>query len=255
MPGYRHEWYRTEGEEAVRVDGEVVERATFEPTEPTPLNLFHAAVAYVGDYSFFGFTSPADGHRYRFEIEPGIGTLSYVSVLADVRRYVFVRPVTVAFRAFHYGRYLGDAESERLSELFLGFPDWVRGYGYRSLEPGRCGDEDCDRFERLFGSRVAVTNAELRIPLLGTRDYGILDFRYLPTSVVAFFDAGVAWRKGVRPDWVIGDSAQGRIPVMSAGGAIRLNLLGVVVLQGYVAHAFQRIGDKWQFGLILAPGW
>ncbi len=69
----------------------------------------------MGDTSTFGFISPVRGHRYRFEAEATGGDLQFQTALADYRQYFFFRPVTVAFRGMHYGRYGSDAEDPRLS--------------------------------------------------------------------------------------------------------------------------------------------
>ena len=83
----------------------------------------------MGDYSTFGFTSPIAGVRYRFEAAPVFGGLTFGSPLADYRRYLFVRPVTVAVRGLRYGRYGVDAErSDWLQSLFLGYGSRVRRY-------------------------------------------------------------------------------------------------------------------------------
>jgi hypothetical protein len=44
-----------------------------------------------------------------------------------------------------------------------------------------------------------MANFELRIPLLGVSEYGLINFPYLPLEVAPFFDAGVAWRSGDTP--------------------------------------------------------
>src|ERR1051325_9038501 len=101
------------------------------------------------------------GQRYRFEVAPTIGDLQFNSVTADFRRYFLVRPVTLAFRALHFGRYGRDDAIP--SAVFLGYPSLLRGYGYnsvyndclRELQNATTG-KDCDIFQDLFGSRMAV---------------------------------------------------------------------------------------------------
>ena len=114
-----------------------------------------------------------------------------------------MNPFTLAFRFFHYGRYLRDSESDRLSPLFLGYETWVRGYSYYSYNLRNCSSSDnyadCPDFSRLIGSRVGVFNAELRLPLLGNEQFGLINFPYLPMELVAFLDGGVAWSRGEIP--------------------------------------------------------
>ncbi|MDO5575765.1 MAG: hypothetical protein Q4F84_01690, partial [Fibrobacter sp.] len=103
------------------LDGRIVdkEHGVALETEPLPLDLFSNSVAYVGDYAFFGFTSPIKGIRFRYELDPTVGSLQFLSALADFRAYYLWKQFTFAFRAMHYGRYLKDAESDYLSLIFL----------------------------------------------------------------------------------------------------------------------------------------
>lgn len=102
-------------------NGVIFDSETIDGDAPSAINQAVTSVAYVGDYSFFGFTSPVRGSRYRVEAEPTIGTLSYVTALADYRHYWFWNPLTVAARVMHYGRYGADSESNRLTQLYLGY--------------------------------------------------------------------------------------------------------------------------------------
>ncbi|HLT47013.1 MAG TPA: hypothetical protein VK002_07280, partial [Rubricoccaceae bacterium] len=164
----------------------------------TTLHLFEGGTAFVGDHSFFGFASPVRGSRYRFGVDGILGTINLATVTADYRTYVFLRPpgfptrlpVTLALRGLHYGRYGPDAESGRLNPLYLGFGTLVRGYSSGSFE----NDEAYGDFlDRLYGSRLGVASAELRLPLFGVAEYGLINFPYLPTELVLFADAGAAW--------------------------------------------------------------
>jgi hypothetical protein len=59
----------------------------------------------------------------------------------------------------------------------------TRGHAL-SFDVGECqaaaGQDDCPQFSRLVGSRIAVANAELRIPLFGTRELGLFEAPFLP---------------------------------------------------------------------------
>ncbi|MBD3403394.1 BamA/TamA family outer membrane protein [candidate division GN15 bacterium] len=223
------------------------------------LNLAQAALAYVGDYSYFGFTSPISGRRFRLEAEPTFGSLDFLTVLADYRHYFFANPVTIAFRGLHYGRYLGDSESDRLSQLYLGGETLVRGYSVGSIEVSECTEADrpgaCPEYDRLVGSRLGVFNAELRFPLFGTDQYGLVNFSYLPTELLAFFDTGVAWTKTDSPELKWAEKSEDRVPVFSAGVATRVNLFGYIVGQVYLAFPFQRPAQTTSWGFLISPGW
>ncbi|MES1244318.1 MAG: BamA/TamA family outer membrane protein [Acidobacteriota bacterium] len=243
------------------VGNEIVEDSDRRLPAPESLSLYQGSLAYVGDNSYFGFTSPVRGHRYRFEIEPTFGDLNFESILADYRRYFFKRPVTLAFRGMHYGRYGTDAESTRLTQLYVGQPTLVRGYEIGDISLSECstvpGDPGaCPEFDRLVGSRLAVANLEFRVPLLGIRGFGIFNAPYFPTEISAFVDAGTAWTSDLSPDLrFTRQRTIDRVPVVSAGISARILLGGFAVLQFYYAKPFQRPEESWVTGFVIAPGW
>lgn len=251
--------YDYRSEEISVVDNRIVERHNIVQEEPASLNMFQTSVAYVGDFSFFGFTGPVTGRRFRLEYQQTAGSLLFGTILADYRQYFLFNPVTLAFRFLHYGRYLRDSQDERLSELFVGNETWIRGYSYYSYNLAECseeGDEEnCPEFNRLLGSRIGVINIELRLPILGTHQFGIFNFPYLPTDLVAFLDGGVAWTKNSHPLPELNSKTKERVPVFSVGGATRFNLFGLLVLQIYAAYPFQRNDLGWSWGFYLAPAW
>jgi Tol biopolymer transport system component len=257
--GYSHIGYDIESERSVLIGNQVVAQETQGLPSPPGLNLFQSSLAYVGDFSFFGFTSPVYGSRFRFEAEGTVGSFKFVSLLGDYRRYFFMNPVTFAVRGLHYGRYLGDSENRGLTPLFAGYETFIRGYSVNSFDVGDCTDTGdpsrCPEFDRLVGTRLAIINAELRLPLFGTEQFGLINFPYLPTELVAFFDAGTAWTRSESPVLKWATDSPERIPVFSAGGAARVNILGYIVLEFYYAYPFQRPGKGMQFGLNFQPGW
>ncbi|MBD3321923.1 MAG: BamA/TamA family outer membrane protein, partial [Chitinivibrionales bacterium] len=257
--GYTYIWARADGITHLVKGDEIIDSFDESPPVSEALNLVRSSAAFVGDFSVFGYTSPIKGHRYRIEIEPTAGSLNYLSFLVDYRHYFHRRPLTVALRAFHFGRYFSDGESNRLSPLHLGYPSLVRGYEPWSFDIDDCessgGRVGCAELDRLFGSRIAVGNLELRIPLLGIEGYSLINFKYLPLDLAAFADGGVAWTSTEYPEPEYTAPSRERIPVASAGVSTRLNLLGALILQFYYAYPFQRTDDQWRFGWWLAPGW
>jgi Tol biopolymer transport system component len=257
--GYTRIGYDVEAERSIVVGNQVVGRDTRGLPSPPSLNLFQSSLAYVGDFSFFGFTSPVYGSRFRFEAEGTVGTFQFTSLLGDYRRYFFMNPVTFAVRGLHYGRYFGDSENRELTPLFIGYESFIRGYSVNSFSSDDCtrtGDfSRCPEFDRLIGTRLALFNAELRIPLFGTEQFGLINFPYLPTELVAFFDGGSAWTRDEAPVLKWDTHSSERIPVFSAGGAARVNILGYIVLEFYYAYPFQRPDKGMQFGINLQPGW
>lgn len=232
----------------------------FEETTTTipdaPLNLAQGGVAFVGDYSSSGYTGPLDGNRFRAQVDGSVGSLTLVNSRVDFRQYLFLRPVAFAFQALHRGQYLQSGTDGLVGPLDLGSSFYVRGYYPGSYTSAECDPEaeSCPEYERIFGSQVAAARAEIRLPVLGTEQLGLLPFRYLPTTLFAFADAGVAWYPSDPPEWTWARSSDARIPVASVGGGARFNLLGAFVLQVYYAYPFQRPGRGGYVNIVLAPG-
>jgi Tol biopolymer transport system component len=232
--------------------------------EPDPLNMFQASVALVGDNSFAAFTSPVRGGRYRFEVEATRGTVDFQTITADYRRYFSPNlNLTFAVRGLHFGRYgYGDElnTNQFLQPLFLGYETLIRGYSWESLENQECGagaeDGSCPVFDRLFGHRIAVANMEVRIPFLGTEQFGLINLPYIPMELVAFTDVGLAWdpQNPVDSYDFIRSSSQ-RVPLWSSGVSARFNLLGFMIFEAYYAYPWQRPEKGAHWGFSLAPGW
>ncbi len=221
-----------------------------------PVFYTSGSISYVGDNSYSAFTNPIQGGRFRFEVNPTVGTLTYNAVLADYRQYYFARPITFAFRGLHYGRYGRSAEdSTHMYPLFLGEESIMRGYSVGSFTQVECGaGPTCPVFDRLLGSRIATVSAEIRIPVFGVPEYGLINFPYLPLTLSPFIDAGEAWNSSQSPT-LSTNQATFRIPVVSTGLSARVNLLGFAVIEAYMAHPFQRPGRSWVYGIQLVPGW
>jgi outer membrane protein assembly factor BamA len=101
-----------------------------------------------------------------------------------------------------------------------------------------------------------VVSAELRIPVLGVPEYGLLNFPYLPLTLAPFIDAGEAWNSQSNRAFTLNtNNANFQTPVISAGLSARVNVLGYAVLEAYYAHPFQRPLKNWVLGIQLAPGW
>ncbi len=258
----------------VAVDRVDLDPASFDPAFGRSYSMGTASLAYVGDWSYFGFTSPVRGGRFRLELSPTVGDLNVLTGTADYRRYLHSYPFTVAVRGLHFGRYGPDSEGAIFNrQTFLGYETLMRGYSYYSFSPDECGlGSDCPVYERLWGSRLAVANLEVRVPLFGVEQFGLIDFPFLPTELSAFVDAGVAWTSNApcrdaegQPvaTWAqthcaptfTWDAPNERTPVVSAGLSARVNVLGFAVVETYYAFPFQRPDKGWHWGFQLAPGW
>jgi Tol biopolymer transport system component len=243
--------------------GNVYDQRLVDTASRPPIYYGQASLALVGDRSYSAFTGPIQGSRYRFEVTPTAGTLNFTTALADYRTYLFLRPITFAFRGLHYGRYGKSADdSTTLYPLFLGEESLMRGYSVGSFDQAECGAQSggtiytCPSFDRLLGSKLAVANFEIRIPLFGVPEYGLFNVPFLPLTLAPFVDAGVAWTGATRPSFGASSSdAQYRTPVVSTGLSARFNVLGYAILEAYYAHPFQRAGKGWVWGFQLVPGW
>ncbi|MFQ5689176.1 MAG: hypothetical protein ACE5HQ_02745 [Gemmatimonadota bacterium] len=219
---------------------------------PGSLNMATGSVALVYDNSIFGGTSAILGQRYRFELQPTAGSLNYLTALADVRKYVMpVRPLVLAGRVLHFGRYFDDGVDPRLNPLFLGFPSLVRGYTSNSFDTFECrfaeNGNRCPVFDQLLGSRIGVANFELRLPLFG--GIGVVPTSQVPpVEIGGFFDAGIAWSP------IDGQRLSDRSVVKSVGGLARMNLFGLAVAELDVVNPLDRPDQSWFVQFNLQPG-
>ncbi len=217
-------------------------------------------LAYVTDNSYFGMTSPMRGQRTRYQLEKYFGAVNFFTGLVDYRQYSFINPVTLAFRFYHYGRYGKGSETDIVSPIYLGYPWLIRGYENLSFY-GNPGDNTIGfnslNYSHLSGSRVAVVNAELRVPMTGPKRLALFGSKYFLTDLNLFFDGGLAWSAGDKPKITWAEAAfNQRVPVFSTGVSVRVNVLGYMILEPYFAIPFQNGG--WQnknFGLNFVPGW
>jgi outer membrane protein assembly factor BamA len=223
---------------------------------PAPDGLTYGEVgaALVYDTSMFGATSPILGQRYRLEATPSFGSLQFVGVLADYRRYFMpARPFTFAFRALHYGRYGSGGEDPRMLELFLGYPNLVRGYETGSFDAAECGNDpsSCPVVDQLFGSKILVGNAELRFPPFGAISRSRRNlYGPVPLELLFFGDTGVAWTEAENPTFLSNGT---RRFVSSVGTGARVNLFGYAIVEvDFVRPLDRDTGWHWVFNF--SPG-
>jgi Tol biopolymer transport system component len=219
---------------------------------PDSLMLGEASGALVWDTSVYGATSPILGQRYRFELSESTGSLQYTGALLDYRKYFMARPFTLAMRGMHYGRYGSDAEDGRMSPLFLGYPNIIRGYDSNSFTSAECQvteTSSCAQFDNLIGSRMLVTNLELRAPLVGLFRPSAM-YGGVPVEVGVFADAGVAWTSTTKPSFAGGD----RDWAKSVGATVRFNAFGFAVGELDYVRPLDRPGRGWMWQFNLIPG-
>jgi hypothetical protein len=174
--------------------------------------------------------------------------LSFADVLVDVRRYVMpVRPVTLAVRVEHVGRYGPDAGDPRLTPLVIGLQSRVRGYDLRSFAADECGRSatECSLIGELTGARFAMMNLELRAPLHGLLS-GDISYGRVPIEAIAFADAGILWTRNA--------TGLERDRFRSVGAGARANL-GGFLFEMTAVRPFDRGDAGWTASLLLRPGW
>jgi Tol biopolymer transport system component len=226
------------------VGNRLVDREIERIDSPESFFLGRAYIAYVGDGSQFGFTSPMEGYRYRFQVDRTAGEFGFWSFMADYRQYRFISPISVGYRLMHYGRYGIDAQ--RLQPLYLGNPYFVRGYSFRALQQPRVNSEEVMNINNLVGSKIAVANAEVRFPFTGPERLALIRSRMIFSDLVLFADGGLAWHDfdDVAFNWSPSRDSEEHIPVFSTGLALRVNLFGAIIVEPYFAFPFQRRADS-----------
>ena len=233
--------------------GVVIDADTAPLERAASVGIGEVGAAVVGDSAIFGATGPMLGQRYRVQMTANGGGLAYASLLADYRKYAMpVRPLTVAVRVVHTGRYGGDAGDFRLRDAYVGAPTLVRGYEPRDVVRSECpaGSADCPALNTLVANRVVAAKVELRVPLWSLLTASSrVRYGHLPVDAFAFADAGAGWGGEQRfgphdPD--------GRL-VRSVGAGVRGNAFGLVV-EATATRPLDLQRPGWSFGVNLRPG-
>lgn len=221
--------------------------------------LHNAGLAFVGDNSYFGVTSPLAGYRFRIGVDQYLGLYDFTAATADIRKYFWLKPISISFRGFHYARF-GD-DSEAFSPIFLGWQGFVRGV--RNIGDVQTLFERYGlRVNHIEGSKVILGQAEVRLPFTGPKRLSVIGSNFLFTDLAAFIDAGTAFDKyeditfvTKRDETASVANADKSIVVMTAGLSMRVNLFGALILEPYYAVPL-RENSKGEFGInFLLPGW
>lgn len=223
--------------------------------------------SFVGDNAVFGIAAPLQGYRYRIGAEQYFGDYNFTAYTFDLRKYNRYQPLTIAARAYTYMR--AGRHENALYPLFLGYPHLIRGYESSSFR----NSTGSFNFNSLMGTRIAVFNFELRLPFTGPEKLAAIRSGMLFSDLNLFFDAGLAWSSDSKvafrstPRLIESQPNPNdpnlppieiyeRIPALSAGVSLRVNLFGAMVLEPYYAFPFQRTDVQFgTFGLNFAPGW
>jgi len=248
-----------------------------------PITLMQVSAALIGDNSFFGIASPLSGFRYRLQAEYDFGSYRFFSPTIDIRKYARLKPVTLAARFNAFGRF---GQDTGLYPYYIGYPFLIRGYESQTFYGSNTsGPTNGFTISQLSGSRVAVANFEIRLPFTGPEKLSAIKSKFLFTELNLFFDAGLAWNRGNQikfqksPDFIglqqqVDNTGKPvldkngaavliptynnnqRVPALSAGISVRVNLFGALILEPYYAIPFNRTDVKKPvFGLNFTPGW
>jgi outer membrane protein assembly factor BamA len=172
------------------------------PTEETMF--LYPSLSFVHDNVLWGYTSPIEGTRYRFDVygNPGISDkkLSFYSLAGDHRTYLrFWTDYSFAIR-YSFG-YSGGSNAQRF--FIGGIENWINR-SFASTEIPIESNTDFafltavlplrgfDYAERI-GTKYMLMNYELRFPLIRYLVPGPLPILFSNILGVAFIDAGTAW--------------------------------------------------------------
>ncbi|GAB3517088.1 tolB protein precursor [Emticicia fontis] len=229
-----------------------------------PFNLQQLYIAYVGDNTTFGTTAPLNGYRYRVELSRYFGSIAHNAVTVDYRRYKYMKPFTLATRLYYYGRLDAKnmADYNRLYPMFLGYPWYMHGFWGKALANQTSTLVLSE--EQLKGSQMGLANFEIRLPFTGPKKLALIDFAYVPTDLNFFFDIGMAWDDAKTPgkdkEYIFNDGKTQTLtvkPVMSTGLSLRINALGYLILEPYLA--FPIYNGRMQSAVtginFMIPGW
>jgi len=224
---------------------------------PPGFNVNNFGLAFIEDDSYFGMTSPMKGKITYLGINGVLGAINLYNADIDIRRYYYVRPVSFAFRLMQSYRFGKDAESGAIPDYYVISPWYIHGYTnaalVRYMQYG--GSEQI--IYGFLGSRMAVANAEVRLPVVGVDRLALIKSKYLFADFNAFFDAGLAWHsyESVALQH-ISTSDNVHTPVMSTGVSLRINLFGQIIIEPYYAYPLSLPGFKGGvLGINFGSGW
>ncbi|HVO76054.1 MAG TPA: hypothetical protein VMT35_18665 [Ignavibacteriaceae bacterium] len=176
----------------------------FEPVDKVSYVI--PTLSFVHDNVLWGYTSPIDGSRYRFDFlgNPGLNDrkLRFYSLLGDYRKYFrFSDEYSFAFRLSG-----GYSRGDSPQKFFIGgIENWInRNFATTEIPLESASDfafltpalplRGFDYAERI-GSKYGLMNLEFRFPLIRYFITGALPILFSNIQGVAFFDAGSAWNK------------------------------------------------------------
>ena len=219
-------------------------------------------VAYVEDNSSFGLTySPYQGHRMRIQLEQNYGINNFTGFLADVRKYVWMKPFSLAFRGLGYARW--EKNTNTIYPIYAGNMGFIRGYDFvfDSNLDNPIGGGNGISPSQVLGSKIGMFNVELRLPFTGPKQLALIGSKFLLSDLNIFFDGGVVFDEFSHlSDGEPVINSEGVTEFVkpafasSIGFSARVNLFGAIIVEPYWAWPLQE-NTRMQFGLNFIPGW
>lgn len=171
------------------------------------VNFVQPTVALVTDNTLYGTTGPIAGGRGRLEVATTVGELQFTRLVMDYRKYFNV----LQNYAFAF-RFYGLTSVGRDQELYpFGGP-----YDFRGVD-----------FWSVWGSKVAMVNAEFRFPMIQMLALGWplpLAFQQIRGSL--FIDVGSAWDQTTSPEQANQYAGYPNVGQFQNGRLVRANGLG-----------------------------
>ncbi len=177
------------------------------PSEPVEkVSYVIPSLSFVHDNVLWGYTSPIDGSRYRFDIygNPGLSDkrLSFYSMVGDYRRYLRFW-TDYSFVVRYSGGYSGGSNPQRF--FIGGIENWInRSFATTDIPLESASDfafltaalplRGFDYAQKI-GTKYSLVNMEFRFPLIRYLVTGALPILFRNILGVAFIDAGTAWTK------------------------------------------------------------
>ncbi len=209
---------------------------TLEPDEDKIL--FVPSLSLVHDNTTFGYTSPVSGTRYNFTLmaSPKLGPdgIGFGSLLGDLRHYIKLGDDYTFVTRLTGGASFGPNPQR----FFIGgVANWIN-YDYENTSIPIENVQDFAfstpglplrgfNYDKRSGSKYAITNIELRFPLLRYLVFGALPVGFANVQGVAFVDAGAAWSDELNLTRKLPDgSTIADDLLIGTGLGARVNLLG-----------------------------
>ena len=164
------------------------------------------SASFVHDNILWGYTSPIQGTRYRFDVLGNLGINNarqrFISFLGDYRTYFrFFTDHSLAIRLSG-----GISEGKNPQRFFIGGVDYWINRTYATTEVPIESASDFAfltaalplrgyNYAEQIGTRYALMNIELRFPLIRYLLTGGLPLLFSNIQGVLFIDAGSAWSK------------------------------------------------------------